>query len=316
MSSSPAPVRTSFVDPAALMRIKSLQLRAKSVVEGFYNGLHRSPFHGFSVEFSEYRSYSTGDDPKHIDWKLYARSDRHFIKRYEDETNRRCYLVADLSKSMSYGSGDFSKADYARTVAATLAYYLSMQRDNVGLLTFDDAVVDFIAARHRPGHFHQILGCLERAEGGTGTDIEAPLNRIAALVKKRGLIVVLSDLLASIETLQTNLGYLRTRGHEVLLLRVLDPTELTFPFQDATMIEDYETSRNLYVDPNEAREQYLKRFSEHDETVRSICNSLGVDYYHMPTNEPVEHALFNLVNAQSRRGRQVSRNQRAAGGQR
>lgn len=301
----------AYVDPAALMRIKNLQLRAKAVVEGFYNGLHRSPFHGFSAEFSEYRSYVPGDDPRYIDWKLFARSDRHYIKRFEDETNRRCYLVVDLSKSMSYSSVTYTKADYARTVAATLAYYLSLQRDSVGMMTFDQTVADFIPARQRPGHMHQILGCLERAEQGSGTDLHAPLEQIAALVKKRGLVVVLSDLLASIETLKTNLGYLRTRGHEVLLLRILDPAEINFPFDNATMIRDIETGRNLYVDPAQARGQYRERFEQHDQQVRAICSSLGIDYSRMSTDMPMERALFDLLSAQMRRGRQTMRRSRA-----
>lgn len=297
----------SLIDPAALMRIKSLQLRAKAVVEGFYNGLHRSPFHGFSVEFTEYRQYTPGDDPRYLDWKLFARSDRYYIKRFEDETNRRIYLLVDLSKSMGYTSLDYTKADYARTLAATLAYYLTLQRDSVGLLTFDESVSDFRAARHRPGHMHQLMVCLERALQGTGTDLQAPLEQIASLVTKRGLIVLISDLLAPIDTLQTSLGYLRARGHEVLVLRVLDPAEVDFTFDSAATFRDLESGRDVYVDPSTAREDYRRSFDAHETQISSICSNLGLDYVRMLTDQPLEQALFELLAAQVRQGRQITR---------
>jgi uncharacterized protein (DUF58 family) len=289
------------------MRIKNLQMRAKFVVDGFYNGLHRSPYHGFSVEFSEYRPYTPGDDLRRLDWKLFARSDRYYIKRFEDETNRRCHLVVDQSKSMGYSSLEHSKADYARTLAATLAYYLMLQRDCAGLLTFDEAVVDYLPARFRPGQMHQLMVCLERSPQGSGTDLHAPLEQITSLINKRGLIVLISDLLASIDTLRTNLSYLRSRGHDVLLLRVLDPAEVSFPFSDATMIRDMESGQDVYVDPGVARESYRQRFNEHDEQIRSICGGLGVSYSQMLTNEPLETALFDLISAQSRTGRTIRR---------
>ena len=191
------------------MRIKNLQLRAKAVVEGFYNGLHRSPFHGFSVEFSEYRPYTVGDDLRGLDWKLYARSDRYYIKKFEDETNRRCYLVLDQSKSMGFGSLGYNKIEYAKTLVATMAYYLTLQRDSVGLMTFDERVGEFISARNRQGHLRQIMVALSRPVAGSGTDLDQPLREIAALVRRRGLVVIVSDMLASIETLQTNLAYLQ-----------------------------------------------------------------------------------------------------------
>jgi uncharacterized protein (DUF58 family) len=297
----------SYVDPAALMRIKNLQLRAKVVVEGFYNGLHRSPFHGFSAEFSEYRPYIQGDDLRYLDWRLYARSDRFYLKRFEDETNRRCYLIVDASRSMGYSSVGYTKSDYANTLAATLAYYLTLQRDSVGLLTFDERVVDYVAARYRPGHLRHLLGCLERPLSGIGTDLEAPLSRIATLVKKRGLIVVLSDLLAPVDTLRKNLGYLRARGHELLLLRVLDPAEVEFPFHDSAIVRDLESNREMYVDAADVRKEYRRRFAEHEAQVRSVCADFGIDFARMPTDQPLERALYDLLVAQLRRGRTVHR---------
>ena len=310
-SSSEATTRrvesASFIDAATLMRIKNLQLRAKSVVEGFYNGLHRSPFHGFSAEFSQYREYSQGDDPRYLDWRLFARSDRYYIKQFEDETNRRCYLVVDQSQSMGYQSLEYSKADYARTLAATFAYYLTLQRDSVGLMTFDQRVREFHPARHRPGHMQRMMVTLEQSVQGTGTDLHAPLEQLAGLVRKRGLIVVISDLLASLDSLRKNLSYLRTRGHEVLLLRVLDPAEVDFPFDQATMFRDPETGRNLFIDPSVARDEYHRRFQEHDGEIRDTCAHLGIDYSHLQTDQPLELALFDLLSAQVRRGRLTHR---------
>ncbi len=297
----------SFVDPLALMRIKNLPLRAKVVVEGFYNGLHRSPYHGFSVEFSEYRQYSPGDDPRYIDWRLYARTDRYYIKRFEDETNLRCYLLVDMSRSMGFGSVGYTKAEYARTLAATLAYFLSTQRDAVGLVAFDEKISEYLPARYRPGHLHRLMLCLERPLSGKATNLTAPMERIAGTVRKRGLMVLVSDLLAPVDTLQTDLGYLRARGHEVILLRVLDPNERDFGFSHPALFHDLESGRQLYVDPAAASRQYLKRMAEHTAAVSRACNSLGIDFFEMTTDRPLELALFDFVGARARRGRQVAR---------
>lgn len=303
---------SDWIDPATIMRIKNLQLRAKTVVEGFYNGLHRSPFHGFSVEFNEYRQYTPGDDPRHVDWRLLARTDRYFIKQFEDETNRRAYLISDFSRSMSYGSGEFPKIEYARTLAATLAYYFTLQRDNIGLFTFDESVVDFLPARFRTGHFRRLLACLENIPTGSGTDLSAPLEQAARLVKKRGLIIFISDLLGSIDTLQRSLGYLRARGHEVFVLRVLDPAEVDFPFDNAALFTDIESKREMFVDGKAAREEYRRRFAEHDRAVSELCAKQGINYVTLTTDQPLDFALFELLAAQARHGRRVNR--RRAGG--
>jgi uncharacterized protein (DUF58 family) len=297
----------SFIDPPTLMRIKSLQLRAQVVVEGFNAGLHRSPYHGFSVEFSEYREYTPGDDPRYLDWRLYARSDRYFIKRFEDETNLRCHLLVDMSRSMGFGSLSYTKADYAKTAAATLAYFLATQRDAVGLLTFDEKIAEYLPARFRPGHLHRLMLALDRPLSGKSTDLATPLDRAAELVTKRGLIVLVSDLLAPAELLQTHLGYLRCRGHEVVLLRVLDPAERDFTFQQPGMFHDMETGRDVYVDPEATRSEYLRRYREHEELVRRICSGLGIDLYELSIDRPLELMLFDFLNARLRRGRQVRR---------
>lgn len=303
---------SAFIDPAALMRIKSMQLRARVVVEGFLSGLHRSPYHGFSVEFTEYRQYSPGDDLRYLDWKLFARSDRYYLKRFEDETNLRSWLLVDLSRSMGFGSLAYDKATYAKTAAATIAYFLALQRDAVGLISFDAAIKDFLPARFRPGHLHRLMMSLEHAPAGTATDLAAPLEQVAKTARKRGLVVLLSDLLAPLETLETKLGYLRSRGHEVVVMRVLDPAEVDFPFQEAALFHDVESGRELYVDPQLARERYRQRFTEHAAGLSRACSKLGIDLMDLVTDRPLELALFDFLSTRLRRGRQVSRRPAAA----
>jgi uncharacterized protein (DUF58 family) len=298
---------SSFLDPAALMRIKNLEVRARQVVQGFLSGLHRSPYHGFSVEFTEYRQYTPGDDPRYLDWRLFARSDRYYLKRFEDETNLRCYLLVDLSRSMAFSSLSYDKATYAKTAAATIAYFLSLQRDAAGLLTFDDRVQDYLPARFRPGHLHRLFVALERATAGTTTDLKAPLEQVAQTARKRGLVVLLSDLLTPADSLERQFGYLRTQGHEVAVLRILDPAEIDFPFQEAAMFWDAESGRELYIDPALARKQYQTKFNAHAAELKDICQRLGVDLYDLPTHRPLEHALFDLLHARMRRGRLVAR---------
>ena len=298
---------SSFIDPVTLMRIKSLQLRARIVVNGFLSGLHRSPHHGFSVEFSEYRQYTPGDDPRHLDWRLFARSDRYYIKRFEDETNLRCTLVVDMSRSMGFSSMAYTKVDYARTLAATFAYFLSTQRDAAGLVTFDQEIADFVPARYRPGHLHRLMVCLERAVAGASTDVSKPLEQIAATVRKRGMIVLISDLLTPPEVLAPRLGFLRSQGHEVVLLRVLDPAEIEFSFEKAATFVDLETGKDLYIDPLTARAQYQANFQKHAAAVETTCRDLGVDLYTLSTARPLELALFDFLHSRMHVGRTVVR---------
>ncbi len=306
----------SFIDPQAVMRIKNLQLRARAVVEGFYAGIHRSPYHGFSVEFSEYRAYTPGDDPRYLDWKLFARTDRYCVKRFEDETNLLCYLLLDMSRSMGYVSGEYTKSEYARTLAASLAYFLFTQRDAVGLLTFDEAISEFLPPRHRPGHLRRMMVTLERETGGQSTNLARPLEQIADSVRKRGLVVLISDLLAPVEDLQTKLGYLRSRGHDVVVLRVLDPAEVEFTFAAPGMFHDLESGRTIYIDPSAARAEYKRRFAEHATQLNSACSNLGIDFAQLTTDRPLELALFDLLHARMRRGRRplrrVARRRRAS----
>jgi len=297
----------SFIDPQTLMRIKSLQLRARIVVQGFLGGIHRSPHHGFSVEFSEYRQYTPGDDPRHLDWRLYARSDRYYVKRFEEETNLRCHLLVDLSRSMGYGSITYTKVDYARTIAATLAYFMALQRDAVGLVTFDQEIAEHAPARYRPGHLHRLMVCLERAVAGKSTDVSAALEQIASTVRKRGMVVLISDLLAPADSLRHQLRYLRSQGHEVILLRVLDPAELAFNFETPSTFVDMETGKDLYIDPTLARAQYLANFTRHSQEIERLCRELGISYHQMSTSRPLELAMFDFVQARLHAKRQVLR---------
>lgn len=294
-----------LIDPQALMAIKNLGLRAKVVVEGFWNGLHRSPFHGFSVEFSEYRQYAPGDDPRYLDWRLYARSDRYYIKKFEDETNLRCHLLVDNSRSMGYGSLPYSKAHYANTLAATFAYFLYLQGDAVGLLTFDEQIREYLPARHRTGHLRHLMLALEKPAGGAATDLAAPLKRIVEMVNKRGLMLLISDLLAPIENLEKNLISLTASGHEVLLFHLLDPAELNFRFDKAVLFHDLESSRDLYIDPAAARKEYLKKLTAHNARAQFTCQKLGIGYRRLATDRPLELALFDFLRERSKRGRRI-----------
>lgn len=297
----------SFIDPQVVMRIKNLQMRARVVVEGFYAGIHRSPYHGFSVEFSEYRAYTPGDDLRYLDWRLFARSDRYCVKRFEDETNLLCYLLVDMSRSMSYGSGTYTKSDYARTLAASLGYFLYTQRDAVGILTFDEEISEYLPPRYRPGHLRRMMAVLQRETAGRSTDLVRPLEQIAESVRKRGLVVLISDLLAPVADLRSKLGYLRSRGHDVMVLRVLDPAEVDFTFTAPGMFHDVESGRTLYIDPATAKKEYNERFTAHAKELKSVCVGLGIEFASMTIDRPLELALFDLLQTRLRRGRRPVR---------
>ncbi|HKQ40129.1 MAG TPA: DUF58 domain-containing protein [Verrucomicrobiae bacterium] len=289
------------------MAIKDLELRARIVVEGFWKGIHRSPYHGFSVEFTEYRPYTPGDDPRYLDWRLYARTDRYYIKKFEDETNLRCHLLVDNSRSMTYGSQAWTKAQYAHTLAATLAYFLSVQGDAVGLLTFDERIREYLPARNRPGHLRHLMLMLEKPAAGSATDVNAALNRIIEVVRRRGLVVLISDLLTPLESLEANLTALAAWGHELVLFQVLDPAELKFSFNDASIFEDVESRRGLYIDPGAARREYLRRFEAHNAAVQTIVDKIGASYVQFGTDRPLELALFDFMRARMQRSKMTRR---------
>lgn len=285
---------------SAIMRMDDLQWRAKSIVSGFHNGLHRSPKHGFSVEFSEYRPFSVGDDPRTIDWKLYARCDRYYVKKFEDETNRRCYLVVDQSRSMQYSNLNYSKLEYARTVAATLAFYLTLQRDAVGLVTFDREISDVLPARYRPGQLKRILSMLSREGSGESTNLLDPIIHLSEIVRQRSLIVVVSDFLLPVDPVFPAFSRLAARGHEIVLIQTLDPSETAWTVDKPAMVKDMETGTEIFVDPRTATSSYKKRFDAHQSSWNKLANDNGLSWVPLRTDESIEIALFELLRRQQR----------------
>ncbi len=277
-------------------------------MEGFLRGIHRSPFHGFSAEFTEYRQYIPGEDTKYLDWRLYARSDRFYIKKFEDETNLRCHLLVDRSRSMAYGRKEYSKSEFAATLAATLAYFLNQQGDAVGLATFDAKVTDYLPARNRPGHLRRLMLLLEGAPEGEGTNLIAPLEHMARILSRRGVVVLLSDLLAPLGQLEERFGYLRSRGHEVLVFQILDRAELDLDLGGPALLEDMESGRDLFIDPRVAGPRYRAKLEEHLEGIREICATQGIQYHLFPSDQPLELALMEFLNSRTRRGRMAKLN--------
>jgi len=308
MDPSPkSPRRSAFADPSALMRIRNLELRARAVVEGFSKGLHRSPRHGFSAEFAEYRSYVHGDDIRYLDWKVLARRDRCFIRKFREETNLRCHLLLDLSRSMGYGSLTYTKLEYARTLAATLAVFLHQQGDEIGLLTYDEVPRDYLPPRHRSSHLHAILAALTRPALGKSAALNSPVEAILSRGRMRGLLFVISDFLTPLDDLKAPLSSLAACGHDVTLFQTLDPTEIHFTFDRSVNFEDLESGRVLPTDPARARDGYLKKFTAHQQGLKSLCGSLGIIHHLLPTDQPLESVLHTYLSDRQGRGAQIPR---------
>jgi uncharacterized protein (DUF58 family) len=283
------------LDPQALLAIRDLELRARVVVEGIWSGLHRSPFTGFSVEFTEYRQYVPGDDLRYLDWKVLARSDRQYVRKFEDETNVRCELLVDHSRSMGFGSRDYSKADYARTIAASLGYFLLQQRDMVGLALFADGLAQYLPARWRSGHLRRLLAALEPNPEGGATRLDRALDDVARLWRKRSIVLVLSDLLSPVEEWDSALGRLVAIGHDVRVLQILDPAELSLDYGHAAEWEDVESGQRLYLDPATARKEYRAKFDAHQTTVRRALERRGVPYQLALTDQPSDCVLTQWI---------------------
>lgn len=294
-SSSPGPARPLW-DPAALMRISSMELRVRALMDGFWRGLHRSVRHGFSVEFSEYRPYVPGDDPRHIDWKALARRDRVYLKKYEDETNLRCHLVVDGSASMHFAAGGRAlKSDYARTLAGTLAFFLLGQGDAVGLFTFAEEVESMIPASSRQGQEQELFRALDLPPGSRGTGLVQPLKTALDILHKRSLIVLVSDLLDSDDEWRRETAHLVAHGHRLAVLRVLDPAERDLSDMDDAQWTDLETGRRMFIDPEVARAGYQERFNEHEQALRRHCDGLGIQWMAVTTDRPIELVLEDFL---------------------
>ena len=286
----PGPAR--YLDPAIIARLGTIDLKARTIVEGFLTGLHRSPYKGFSVEFAEYRQYLPGDDLANLDWKVFARSDKHFIKKYEEETNLTCHLLLDVSGSMGYASAEVTKLQYASYLTGALAYLMHRQRDSFGLIAFDDSIAALLPASARTGHLRAVLLALERLKVGAGTNVAKPLHDLAAAVRKRGLIVLVSDLHDDPARVLDGLKHFRYRGSDVVVFHILDPFELQFPFEHAARFRDMETSEEVMAVPGSIRDDYIARMQERIAFYRSELGLAGIDYCLLETSQPLERGLM------------------------
>ena len=301
MAVAPRPNELRYLDPAVIARIGSMELRARAIVEGFLSGLHRSPAQGFSVEFSEYRQYMPGDDTSLIDWKLYARSDRHYVKKFEEETNLECHLLLDVSGSMGYGSVGVTKQEYGAYLAASIAYLMNRQHDAVGLLAFADRIVQHLPASARPGHLRRLLLALDALRAERGSDLSKPLDRLAEALSRRGMAVLISDLLDDPAEVVRGLRHLRFRGVDVIVFHLLDPAELTFPFENAARFRDLETGAELTAVPSAVRARYLEEVQAFIALYRRELQLAGIDYCLVDTSQALDAALLAYLSARSRR---------------
>lgn len=290
-SSSP----NRFIDPTVLARIENLELLARTVVEGFVQGLHRSPYHGFSVDFAEYRPYQPGDEIRRIDWNVFSRMDRLFIKLYDGETNTHVHFLLDISGSMGYGSGRVTKIDYAKFLTASLTYFAYHQRDGVGLVTFDREVESHIRAGRRNGQLMSLLTTIDRAEASKETEFSKPLDFMADFLKRRGIVVLVSDLYDEVDNIVRGVNFLRSKGNDVVVFHILDDFELNFPFDAMTEFEDMETDKRLNVLPQNLRREYLKLMGGHVDELRARFATIGVDYVLMNTSDPLDRGLFTYL---------------------
>jgi uncharacterized protein (DUF58 family) len=289
-----------FLDPVVVARLGTLELKARTIVEGFLSGLHRSPFKGFSVEFAEYRQYIHGDDLSTIDWKVYARSDRHYVKKFEEETNLDCHVMIDVSGSMGYGSRGITKHEYAQCLAASLGYLMNRQRDAVGLTAFDDQVVAMLPASSRAGHLRAFLLTLDRLRLGKETNVSKPLHQLAETLTKRGMVILISDLLDDPERVVRALKHFQFRGTDVIVFQILDPDEIEFPFERATRFEDLETSDEVMAVPVVVREHYLKAIGALIERYKRELGGCGIDFHLLSTADPLELALLSYLSTRGR----------------
>lgn len=284
-----------ILNPEVLASISNLELRAKIAVEGFLSGLHKSPYQGFNVEFNDYRTYYPGDDIRHVDWKLYARTDKVYIKQYEDETNVRCYLMLDCSASMRYASGEVSKLEFSKTLAASLAYFMMKQQDAVGLTTFNTEMRDYLPPRYRKTHLMKILTTLSALQASDGTDLTGPLTDVGTVLNRRSLIVVISDLLDDEEKVISALRQLRSRGNDIIVFHIMDHAELTFPFSQISEFVDMENNERLIASPAAIRKEYLAELRKFCTYCRSQYQASNIDYCLLDTSESLDVALSTYL---------------------
>jgi len=294
-----------FLQPEAISRIARLDLQARHIVEGFLSGLHRSPYFGQSIEFVQHREYVSGDDPRNIDWKVWSKTDKYYIKQFEEDTNLRCTLLVDASESMQFGEGPLSKYEYACAVAASLAYLLLKQQDSVGLISFDGEIRRQTPMRSARNHLHAIISALDAGTPSQKTEMYDVLKRVANERHRKGMIILISDLFADRQSLFRGLKLLRHRGHDVLLLHILDDQELDFNYNGTTRFEGLEEMGDLVCDPRSLRDGYLRAMQSFLEEVRRNCAKNVIDYQTIRTSEHLDAALAHYLNHRIGMGQSV-----------
>ena len=285
----------NLLSSSIINKIDNLALRAKLVVEGFLAGLHKSPYHGFSVEFAEHRPYEYGDDVKYIDWKLWAKTDKLFIKQFEEETNLKCYILLDRSKSMKYASNKLSKFEYSKSLAASLAYLMIKQQDAVGLSTFDNKINLTIPPKTKPSHFNLIAQTLHNAKTGNTTKVSNILHILAQSIKKRGLIILISDLVDSHEDIMNGLKHFRYKGHEVIIFHILDPREIDLNFNESVKFIDLESDESITTDPRQVKAAYQKEIKDLVDSYKNQCRKNKIDFINISTSDSLENSLINYL---------------------
>jgi len=291
-----------YFDPDGLSRVGNMELVAHQVVEGFLTGRHRSPYHGFSVEYLDHRAYTPGDEVRSIDWKILARTNKYFVKLFQDETNLRAHILLDCSKSMAFQSGKLSKLQWGSYLAAALTHLLLRQNDAVGLVLFDNAVRTYLPPKARPTQFRRVLDLLEPEPAAHDTDVGVVLHDVAERVRKRGLVVVISDLIDDVDNVASGLQHFRHNGHEVIVFHVLDDAELTFPYDRLTRFKDMEGSGRVVANPKNLRTRYLARIQTFLETLQTACFERGVSYNLANTREPYDQFLAAYLEKRARMG--------------
>ena len=286
------PSAEQYLQPDVLARVARFDLKAKFLIEGFFSGLHRSPFKGFSAEFSDHRKYVPGDEIKDLDWKVYARTNKYYVKRFEAETNMECHLVVDASASMGYGTTGLNKLEYATYIAAALAFLVVSQQDTVGLVTFDDAVRAVLKPKGKRKHIIRILKVLNDTKPGKQSKVSDMLHQVAGMIDKRGLIVVMSDLLDDPDDVLDAFAHLRYDGHDIIVFHILDAAETTFPFADARRFEDVETGDSVVTDAASVRAGYLDALAEFIETYRTELQRRHIDFFNIDTSTSFDKALM------------------------
>ena len=284
-----------FLKPETISKLANLELKARLVVEGFIIGLHKSPYHGFSVEFAEHRQYMPGDEIKHIDWKVYGKTDRFYVKEYEEETNLKAYILLDASGSMGYSSGKITKIEYASNLAASLTYLILKQRDALGLAIFDDKIRRYIPPKSIQGYFYDVTRELQSLQPGDLTNIHVILHELAERIKRRGLIILISDLFDEPERILSGLKHFRHKRHEVIIFHILDPLEIDFSFKQDGLFRDLETGDEINVQPWHLRKEYRQQIRNYVDNFKKMCLENRIDYVMLRTDTDLDQALFEYL---------------------